>query len=61
MNKKTRNELLDRLIDSLENNKLDIYYSWANRPTLTSWENSFEYNQYEQLDKEIEGLRGQYD
>ena len=44
----TRNELLDRLIDLLEDKQEDLYREWYSR-TLTSWENSYEHRDYQRI------------
>lgn len=57
----TRNELLDRLIDLLEDKQVDLYREWYSRDTLTSWENSYEHIDYQRISGKIMELVTQYD
>lgn len=57
----TRNELLDRLISALHEKQVQLYKDWFKRDTLTRWNDSYEYEDANQLLEEIIELESQYD
>ena len=52
----TKTEIIAKIEDLYEKLRDNEYSSWYNRPTMTSWENSYEYTRYSELNAEQEKL-----
>ena len=52
----TKTEIIAKIEDLYEQLRDNEYNSWYNRTTITSWENSYEYTRYSELNTEQEKL-----
>ena len=52
----TKTEIIAKIEDLYEQLRDNEYNSWYNRSTLTSWEDSYEYTRYSELNTEQEKL-----
>ena len=52
----TKTEIIAKIEDLYEQLRDNEYSSWYNRSTMTSWENSYEYTRYSELNAEQEKL-----
>ena len=52
----TKTEIIAKIEDLFEQLRDNEYNSWYNRSTMTSWENSYEYTRYSELNAEQEKL-----
>ena len=52
----TKTEIIAKIEDLYEQLRDNEYNSWYNRSTMTSWENSYEYTRYSELNTEQEKL-----
>ena len=52
----TKTEIIAKIEDLYEQLRDNEYSSWCNRSTMTSWENSYEYTRYSELNIEQEKL-----
>lgn len=52
----TKTEIIAKIEDLYEQLRDNEYNSWYNRSTLTSWEDSYEYTRYSELNAEQEKL-----
>ena len=52
----TKTEIIAKIEDLYEQLRDKEYTSWYNRSTMTSWENSYEYTRYSELNAEQEKL-----
>ena len=50
----TKTEIIAKIEDLYEQLRDNEYNSWYNRSTLTSWEDSYEYTRYSELNAEQE-------
>ena len=48
----TKTEIIAKIEDLYEQLRDNEYNSWYNRSTLTSWEDSYEYTRYSELNAE---------
>ena len=48
----TKTEIIAKIEDLFEQLRANEYNSWYNRSTLTSWEDSYEYTRYSELNVE---------
>ena len=48
----TKTEIIAKIEDLYEQLRDNEYNSWYNRTTLTSWEDSYEYTRYSELNAE---------
>ena len=53
----TKTEIIAKIEDLFEQLRDNEYNSWYNRTTFTSWENSYEYTRYSELNAEQEKTR----
>ena len=52
----TKTEIIAKIEDLYKQLRYNEYSSWYNRSTMTSWENSYEYTRYSELNAEQEKL-----
>lgn len=52
----TKTEIIAKIEDLYEQLRDNEYNSWYNRSTMTSWEDSYEYTRYSELNVEQEKL-----
>ena len=52
----TKTEIIAKIEDLYEQLRDNAYSSWYNRSTTTSWEDSYEYTRYSELNAEQEKL-----
>ena len=52
----TKTEIIAKIEDLYKQLRYNEYNSWYNRSTMTSWENSYEYTRYSELNTEQEKL-----
>ena len=52
----TKTEIIAKIEDLYKQLRYNEYSSWYNRSTMTSWENSYEYTRYGELNAEQEKL-----
>ena len=50
----TKTEIIAKIEDLYEQLRDNEYNSWYNRPTFTSWKDSYEYTRYSELNTEQE-------
>lgn len=58
---KTRNELLDRLIESMMENQYHLYKSWMRETTLEEWVDSNKYRDSMKIQAEMNELVNEYE
>ena len=52
----TKTEIIAKIEDLYKQLRYNEYSSWYNRSTMTSWEDSYEYTRYSELNAEQEKL-----